>query len=1027
MNFSSKYIISHSPRIAPCRFACPIGQNPQEYIACIAEGRFDDAVSAIRKENPFPSICGRFCSRPCEFECTLFEKQDSVSIKELKRFAGDIELQIANETFPDDFYGKPCGAKVGVIGAGLSGLGAAYFLRMHGCEVSVFESLPFPGGLIALSSPESILPSEILQKEIDFIKKCGVQIFTEKKAGRDFSIEELISNGMDAILIAVGAPVSGIKPAIWESKNLKGFLEPYEWLVERKLNGFNISGAKVLIDGLNTLSILWAILAKEDGAERVTIITSHSLIPASTHSDLIENAIQKGVEIKTDCTTQKLVERRGKISGCLITEKTSGGRKNKSLRLPVDFYIPAGVRFFDETSSKTGFNFKISKWNLLEVDSKHLVSGYDRIFGAGEAVMGSRNTIDIIASGKISAGHILNFLKIKNNLLNENERKKGLIFYDATLKEHLISNKILIPEKGIREREPRKKRVSITTRMEAMEEARRCLRCGACTECDTCHHYCSWKIYTIPETSKTLSNKDGESKFIRVRKLSQTQKSKGVDFINEMNELLPVHANVEPDLCDGCGSCEKVCPYSVASTFPVKGLTEPPLSKIDSDSCRGCGICVSACPNMAISCPGFDFREALSVAFRIASSLPSAPIVLRCRWSGSLQGENEIAVDCAGRIPSWLILKILEFCSAGIKIIGCGEKCHHKNGMEIGKARTEAIIKGFESYRIDSNILEIKESSNEEQRNGQGIEREIGQGSVLQSLSIKEEIGQNLSMPVGAIESGIKSFAIISSKSETKDFEREKTEPQSDIVYFPGCIEVAGYLSENQKLREDISNYHNSAIALIKNIYNMENVRVIKGCCGLPFSREDEIKTKEVIRKKLLEKFISAGAKRVVVSCMDCFNSLKSAEEFKGLKITHIAEAFAGKVVEKVKDNSFSDDFKSLPDKVAILQSSLNLEAEEIVISVLKKFTEVCLFPSPQQSNRNWQSGERNGARRRLEIVNEAQKQKAKTLLLTSNSQFYYFSRDFSEGTWRAGLIEIKSLHGFLEEILKREQRRIKE
>ena len=195
-----KFSFEHG--IAPCRSACPAGVDSSSYIALIAEKKYGRALEVIRESMPFPSSCGRICTSPCEKACIRSNQDESVAIRELKKFIGD---NVTMEAPPPPDVKRS--EKVAVIGSGPAGLSCAYYLAKIGYEPIVYESLPVLGGMLKVGIPTYRLPKNILDQEIDFIKKSGVKCITNTTIGKDITFEELRSR-YQSIFIAVGASVS---------------------------------------------------------------------------------------------------------------------------------------------------------------------------------------------------------------------------------------------------------------------------------------------------------------------------------------------------------------------------------------------------------------------------------------------------------------------------------------------------------------------------------------------------------------------------------------------------------------------------------------------------------------------------------------------------------------------------------------------------------------------------------------------------------------------------------------------------
>ena len=188
---------------APCANACPSHLDIPSYVESIRLGKFDEALKIIRRDCSLPGVVGRVCVRPCEFNCRRGLLDESISIKFLKRFAADFELEHGLE--PPLPQMEPKKGKMAIIGAGPAGLACAYYLGLRGYESVIFESLPEPGGMAAVGIPDYRLPRPILRRESDFVEKLGCEIRYNTHVGRDITVDEIFAQGFKTLFIASGA------------------------------------------------------------------------------------------------------------------------------------------------------------------------------------------------------------------------------------------------------------------------------------------------------------------------------------------------------------------------------------------------------------------------------------------------------------------------------------------------------------------------------------------------------------------------------------------------------------------------------------------------------------------------------------------------------------------------------------------------------------------------------------------------------------------------------------------------------
>ncbi|HBP37508.1 MAG TPA: hydrogenase, partial [Clostridiales bacterium] len=237
--------------LSPCENACPASVNVPGYIALIAAGRPVDAYNLIRQENPFPSICGRVCTHPCESRCRRAQLDEPLAICDLKRYAADEALK-SDKPIVDLVFPKK-GKSVGIIGAGPSGLTCAYYLGRLGYDVSVYESHGVAGGMLAYGIPEYRLPKAILEKEINTIRNIGIQILTGVEVGKDVSFADLRARH-DAIYIATGTQRS--RQIGVEGENLPGVYHGLDFLRDVNLgNAPDLAGKRVVVVGGGNVAI----------------------------------------------------------------------------------------------------------------------------------------------------------------------------------------------------------------------------------------------------------------------------------------------------------------------------------------------------------------------------------------------------------------------------------------------------------------------------------------------------------------------------------------------------------------------------------------------------------------------------------------------------------------------------------------------------------------------------------------------------------------------------------------------------
>jgi NADH-quinone oxidoreductase subunit F len=465
--------------LSPCENACPASVNVPGYVALIAAGRPIDAYNLIRQENPFPAICGRVCTHPCENVCRRAQLDEPIAICDLKRFAAD-EAMKSNEPFIDLVFPKK-GKSVAIIGAGPSGLTCAYYLGRLGYDVTVYEAQEVAGGMLAYGIPEYRLPKAVLDREIQTIKNVGIQILTGVEVGKDISFYELRSK-FDAIYIATGTQLSrkiGVK-----GETLPNVYHGLDFLRDINLGRpVTVKGVVAVIGGGST-AIDAARVALRKGASEVHILYRRSIGDMPADKREIGEAIEEGVKIhelvlplylagvhsveKVVC--QKMILKGFDKDGRRKPEKVPG----QTVEFYVDLVIPAVSQYSDLPFVRPD-EVELTSWGTFVVDGDTQKTSMPSVFAGGDVVRGSDVAITAIADGKKAAQSIDRYLG-GNGVLNKGEPIDIPVpIEDAELLEHeRFTMKCLEPDS-------RKTNFAEVCKgfhkLNAMAEAMRCLRC----------------------------------------------------------------------------------------------------------------------------------------------------------------------------------------------------------------------------------------------------------------------------------------------------------------------------------------------------------------------------------------------------------------------------------------------------------------------------------------------------------------------------------------------------------------------
>ena len=552
----------------PCRAACPAHVNVQAYVCLIQRGKFKEAVEIIRKDMPFPAICGRVCFSPCEDACARTNVDQAVAIRALKRLVADIEREqgrVKPEPIP-----KTKNEKIAIIGAGPAGLTAAYELAKLGYPVTVFERMLEPGGMMRYCIPEFRLEKFVVANEIAYIQDIGVEIKTGVEFGKDVTLESLRKEGYKAIFISIGTQ-QGMKLKV-PGEDLEGVINAVDFLRAVALGKHIDVGEKVAVIGGGNTAIDAARTAKKLGAKEVMILyrRSRAEMPALPHE--VAEAERDGVKIYFLVSPKQIIGENGKVKAveCLrmrLGEPDASGRRRP---IPISFsehkyyvntVIPALGQVAEASCIPTELLDKEARTPRIKVDPVTMETGIPGVFAGGDIATGPASIIEAVGAGKRAAVSI-------HLYLTGQDLRKGREDIEETT---WVKNWGYLKKKERRYEPPLEKpRLSLEevreylekTKKKAMFEAFRCLACGPCAEC--------------------LANLD----------LCEADK-----------------AVVDENLCVGCNVCVVVCPFGAIKK------DENEIARVDEDLCKGCGICAARCPEQAITMKKYPKERIVALAF----------------------------------------------------------------------------------------------------------------------------------------------------------------------------------------------------------------------------------------------------------------------------------------------------------------------------------------------------------------------------------------------------------------------------
>lgn len=585
----------------PCQQTCPDHIDVQRYLALVMDANFEAAVRVIKDRNPFPSACGRVCPHPCEANCRRNLIDDSVGINNVKRFVADWDLSRDTPWRPK--LAPSTGKRIAIVGAGPSGLSAAYYAAIAGHQVTVFDRQPAPGGMMRYGIPEYRLPKAQLDAEIATITALGVQIVCGKSLGTHLRLEDL-QHDFDAVYLAIGS---------WTptSMNLQGENSEGVWTgiryLERVAKGEDPDpGEVVVVVGGGNTAVDCARTALRRGAQRVILLyrRTRDEMPAEPHE--VADAAAEGVELRFLAAPTSIERTATGLSvKCLEMALGEPDRSGRARPVPVegtDFSIEASLVIGAiGQSTNTQFLFhdlpvKLNKWGDVKVNGSTLETSEPKVFAGGDCVTGPATVIEAVAAGRRAA-------RSMNQLLSRGYVRAEPAIYNCSRGslEDLPRDEFESRPKLARQVMPSLPAATRVTsfaevesgysQAEARAEAARCLRCGckARFDCDL----------------RTEATREEISYVEPLHQRPRTPVVRDHPFIVR-----------DHNKCISCGRCVAACAeiegigalaYQFSSgVLGVGTANGKPLIETD---CVSCGQCVAACP-----CGALDYvRERPSV------------------------------------------------------------------------------------------------------------------------------------------------------------------------------------------------------------------------------------------------------------------------------------------------------------------------------------------------------------------------------------------------------------------------------
>ena len=535
---------------APCKTACPAHIGIQGYLQLAKEGRYEDALALIKKDNPLPAVCGHVCNRRCEDACTRGTIDEAVAIDEVKRFIAERDLNAETRFIPKKTIPSLKGGfeeKIAIIGAGPAGLSCAYFLALTGYKPTIFEKNAEPGGMLRYGIPSYKLEKDLLAAEIDVIRQLGVEIRCGVEIGKDVTIEDLREQGYKGFYAAIGCQ-RGRKPGI-SGENAEGAYTAVDFL--RKAGAkesFALEGDVVVVGGGNVAIDAARISSRcTDAKISMFCLEAREKMPASNEE--IEEALEEGIELNCGWGPKEVLEENGHVSGVVFKKCTrvfdAQGRfspeydENDTVTIPCRHVIFSVGQAIDWGHMLDNLHVELRPNGGALANKLTYQTSEPDIFVGGDVYTGPKFAIDAIAAGREGAISLHRYVHEHCTLTIGRNRRDFIELDKENIKVETYdsSSRQIPPKADIKEQAKTFRDLSQSlTEEQVKKETSRCLSCGAsvvdpnkCIGCGVCTTKCMFDAIhlhrEIPGASIMRASED-KLKYILPNMVKQSIKVK---------------------------------------------------------------------------------------------------------------------------------------------------------------------------------------------------------------------------------------------------------------------------------------------------------------------------------------------------------------------------------------------------------------------------------------------------------------------------------------------------------------------